>query len=210
MKTKLTFLNILGLLFAGIQLPCAYAAPCCASNPIEALDRASLPDRSLYFLESDWSNQEGEVVKLQAFQGKPVIVAMIFTHCEYACPQIIGDMLSLKSQLGPQYANTFHYLLVSMDSERDKPEVLKVFAQQRQLNTDEWTLLHGNKDGVEEIAAVLGVKFRKDKNAGFAHSNVITLLSNEGEITYQHLGLNTDLDLLIQACEALANEKINN
>jgi protein SCO1/2 len=57
----------------------------------------------------------------------------------------------------------------------------------------QWTLLRGDNGAVQELAMLLGVKFKKDARGQFAHSNLLTLLNAEGEIVHQHAGLNGDV-----------------
>ena len=47
-------------------------------------------------------------------------------------------------------------------------------------------------DDVLELAALLGVKYKRDARGQFAHSNVITVLDANGEIVSQQIGLNGD------------------
>src|SRR5436190_7896537 len=60
---------------------------CCAE------EKASVPltARSLYQLDAKWANDEGAVVELASLQGRPVVLALFFASCEYACPLIVDD-----------------------------------------------------------------------------------------------------------------------
>jgi len=60
-------------------------------------------------------------------------------------------------------------------------------------------LLHGEPEDVLEISALLGVKFKNDKRGQFAHSNIITILNAEGEITHQQIGLNQEPEASLDA-----------
>src|SRR5262249_5586746 len=82
------------------------------------------------------------------------------------------------------------FVLVSFDSERDTPAALHKYRLEHQLDSGRWTLLHGKPDDVLELSALLGVKFKKDAQGQFMHSNVITFLNSEGEISFQETGLN--------------------
>jgi len=80
---------------------------------------------------------------------------------------------------------------------------LKTYRTQHDLSRDNWTLLRGDSDGVLDLAALLNVKFKKDAQGNFSHSNLITLLNTEGEIVYQQTGLNPDDHDLIRRIEQL-------
>ena len=178
------------LIAAAAALTIAAAAaelpPCC---------RVSAPageptDRSLYLIESKWTSDVGKTVSLRVLRGRPQIVALFFTRCEYACPIIVEDIKRIERSLPESLRTNVDFLLVSLDSERDTPEALHEFRQRKQLGLSHWSLLRGRADDVRELAALLGVNFRKDERGQFAHSNVITLLNAEGEVVFQQVGLN--------------------
>jgi protein SCO1/2 len=169
--------------------------PCC---------RPSLPagkpaDRSLYQLESTWTSDVGRKVKLSVLRGRPQILAMFFSNCEYACPILVNEMKKLEARLPKDVLAKVDFVLVSFDTKRDTPEALATYRRKENLATERWTLLRGNNDDVRELAALLGVNYAQDPRGQFAHSNIITLLNAEGEIVFQHNGLNQDPGPLIAA-----------
>jgi len=95
-------------------------------------------------------------------------------------------------------------VMVSFDTERDTTEVLKKFRETRALDKN-WILLRGNDDAVRELAALLGVKFKRETDGQFAHSNLITILSPDGEIVHQRAGLSGGLDEASAAFTAAAS-----
>ncbi len=169
--------------------------PCCRA----ALDLGKPTDQSLYLLDSTWTSDVGRQIKLGALRGRPQIVAMFFTHCEYACPILVGELKAIEAKLPPEVLGKVDFLLVSIDSKRDTPAELAAFREKRQLARERWTLLRGGADDVRELAALLGVNYAEDSRGQFAHTNVITLLNADGEIAFQHAGLKQDPALLVAA-----------
>jgi len=171
--------------------------PCC---------RAPLPagppsDRSIYLLDSTWTSDVGKPVKLSVFRGRPQLVAMFFTHCEYACPILVNDLQKLEQQLPPALREKVDFLLVSFDTQRDTPATLAAFREKKQLARERWALLRGGADDVRELAALLGVNYTPDSRGQFSHSNLITLLDAEGEVAFQQAGLGQDATALLRAVE---------
>jgi protein SCO1 len=115
-----------------------------------------------------------------------------FTHCEYACPILVGELKAIEGKLPPEVLSKVDFLLVSIDSKRDTPAELAAFREKRQLARERWTLLRGGPDDVRELAALLGVNYTEDARGQFAHTNVITRLNADGEIAFQHVGLKQD------------------
>ncbi|MFW5973509.1 MAG: SCO family protein [Bacteroidota bacterium] len=145
---------------------------------------------SVYWLDHEWTTQQGKTLRLTSFEGQPVIVGMIFTNCGFACPMIVRDM----KRIGAQVAETdgVQYLLVSLDPDRDSPEQLARFASAHRLDSDRWTLLRGSKNQVRMLAAALGIRYRKESDGQFAHSNLISILDASGEVVHQQRGLDND------------------
>ena len=183
---------------------------CCVTNSattsigVETLRDASGPaitDKSLYQLDSTWNSADGGNLKLAGLKGKPQVVTMFFARCELACPVLIHDMKRIEAALPSELRAKVGFVLVSFDSERDTPEVLRDYRDRQELSAATWTLLQGKPDDVLELGALLGIKFKKDAQQQFAHSNVITVLNPAGEIVYQLNGLNLDVTPAIRAIE---------
>ena len=83
---------------------------------------APLSDRSVYQLNSTWTNDANQAVQLSQLRGKPQVVAMIFTSCQGACPLLVEQMRQAAGELRGADTN-FGYVLVTFDPERDSQEV---------------------------------------------------------------------------------------
>jgi protein SCO1/2 len=147
-----------------------------------------LPEESIFNLTSDWKTQDNKSIKIQSLQGKVTIAAMIFTHCEGACPRIVADIQRIEKSFTPEELKKIQFLLISMDPERDTPERFREFAKEYQLNSN-WILISSSEDATVEMANVLNVKVKKLSNGGFDHSNTIHIINQQGLITYQQNGL---------------------
>ena len=123
------------------------------------------------------------------YEGRPVVLAMVYTTCTTACPLTVADLKRIESALSPEARGRVWFALFSLDSERDRPEVLKKFASARSLDPSRWRLYHGDRAAVRELAMVLGVRYKKDARGDFDHSNVISILDAEGVIRHQQVGL---------------------
>jgi protein SCO1 len=72
------------------------------------------------------TNQHGEPISLSDLSGKPVLITFGFTHCPDVCPITLGEMRNIHEVL----ADNIHYVFVSVDGERDTPEVLRDYFEQ--------------------------------------------------------------------------------
>jgi protein SCO1 len=132
-------------------------------------------------------------VQLSGLRGRPQVVVLFFASCTAACPILVHDLQRIEAALPEAARDHAHFTLVTIDTERDTPEALHAFRQSRHLPEARWTLLRGAPDDTLELAALLGVKYKREASGQFAHSNLITLLSDSGEILHQLAGLNQDV-----------------
>ncbi|MBK8369256.1 MAG: SCO family protein [Bacteroidetes bacterium] len=176
---------------------------CCKKETNTNVEISSeIPDESLFNLTSVWKTQENKSLKIQSFQGKVTIAAMVFTHCEGACPRIVADIQRIEKSFTPEELKNIHFLLISMDPERDTPERCTEFAKEYQLNTN-WTLISSSEDATIEMANVLNVKVKKLSGGGFDHSNTIHVINQQGLITYQQNGLEQEPEGTIESVRDL-------
>ena len=179
---------------------------CCAVPETAAAAPAAVSDKSLYQLDSDWTNDFGASVKLASLRGRPQIVTMFFANCTYACPLLVYQMKQIEAALPEAVRGKVGFTLVSFDPERDTPAALHNYRAQHALGSERWTLLQGSSDAVLDLAALLNVKFKRDAQGQFLHSNVITLLSPDGEIVYQQLGLGSSNEEIVRRAVELVRK----
>jgi protein SCO1/2 len=121
-----------------------------------------------------------------------VIAAMFFASCTYACPLLVADIRRIEAALPAETRAKTRIVLVSFDSTRDTPAALHAYRERLGLD-DHWTLLHGSPADIQELAMVLGVKYKQDADGQFSHSNLISILNVAGEIAHQRNGLQGDI-----------------
>jgi protein SCO1/2 len=177
------------------------------NSGVRACCRRSLPstiftDKSLYQVESTWKTDAGNEIKLGSLKGRPQVVLMFFSHCTTACPILVNDLRRIEAALTPDARSRVGFTLVSFDSERDTPTALAEYRKEWKLPAS-WTLLHGKPDDVSELAALLGVQYRQSTDGQFAHSNVITLLDANGEISLQPAGLDATPQAIAERIEQI-------
>ena len=199
MKTKLFLVT----LSVSIVATATNAADCCAKPDSHFSCGASLPasspisDKSVYQLASTWTSDSGKSVELKALSGRPQVVAMFFARCQYACPLLVYKMKQVEAALPENIRTNVDFLLVSFDTEHDTPSELVKYRAQHELGAH-WTLLHGTASNVQDLAAVLGIKYKQDAQGQFLHSSVLTVLNAQGEISYQEPGLTLAPDELVR------------
>ncbi|MDX6806356.1 SCO family protein [Terrihabitans rhizophilus] len=69
-------------------------------------------------------DQDGKAVTEAEMKGKPFLVFFGFTHCPDVCPTTLFELSQALNGLGPR-AEGINALFVTVDPERDTPEVLQ-------------------------------------------------------------------------------------
>lgn len=156
-----------------------------AAHSTMEMESGEPTEESIYNVSSNWKNRFGYQVKLDSLRGKVQVVAMVYTHCEHACPRILADMKRIRDGLSEDVLRSTNFVIVSIDPERDTPERLYNFAEENDLSEQQWTLLNGGQGDILELAALLGVKYKRISESDFTHSNMITVLNKQGEIVHQ-------------------------
>ena len=157
-----------------------------------------LPGASIYQLKSQWQDQTGQPISLGSLRGKKVVIAMIYLTCKSACPILTADIKSISRSLTAQERKSVQLVLASIDPKRDTVPQLQSFFEKQKLDSN-WTLLTGDENSVRELAGVLGVQYKREADGEFSHSNVITLLNEQGVVTTQVQGLGADASELTRA-----------
>ncbi|MCB9263224.1 MAG: SCO family protein [Flavobacteriales bacterium] len=149
----------------------------------------SITEESIFNLQSEWQNQNGETVKLTNYKGEVLVVVMIYTSCQSACPRLVADMRDIESKIPEKYLDGVKLILVSIDPETDTPERLKEFASTNQMSDPHWVFLRSNIVSTQEFANVLAVKYKQISPKDFSHSNIISVFDRGGNLVHQQEGL---------------------
>ena len=145
------------------------------------LNAAPLPASSVYQLSVPFTDQRGNTSTLEDWRGKPVMITMFYSSCQFVCPRIVEALKRTEENLGPQRAPV-PVLMVSFDPERDDVATLAAMADERRIDSKLWTLARTDARNVRKLAAMLGIQYRQLPSGEFNHSSVIILLDAEGRV----------------------------
>jgi protein SCO1/2 len=72
------------------------------------------------------TDHNGRIRTLANFRGKIVAMFFGYTHCPDVCPTTLSDFAAALKLMGPQ-AKQVQVIFVTLDPQRDTPEMLKLF-----------------------------------------------------------------------------------
>jgi protein SCO1/2 len=164
--------NVCRFLLIGFMLaPAAYAA-----GPEE------LPGESVYRLDIPLVGQDGRRFQLADRRGRAQVISMFYSSCPYVCPLTIDTLRKTQKALAPPEQKKLDVLLVSFDPERDTPARLKQVADERKLDSSNWTLASTDAASVRKLAAILDIQYRILAGGDINHSTSLVLLDASGRI----------------------------
>jgi protein SCO1/2 len=173
----------------------ALAAP---SVSAQATPRA---DRSVYALQMALTDQDGARIGLDVFRGRPVFVGMFYGRCPSACPLLVSTIKRTLSELDPATAADVRVLLVSFDPEHDTPQALHTT-----FGLDaRWKLASAPEDQVRDLAAVLGIQYRRLPDGTFSHTSSVILLDRAGAIDARLDDTSQPVDELVVRAKSIAS-----
>ncbi|WP_281926413.1 SCO family protein [Roseibium album] len=131
----------------------------------------------------------GETVTDATFAGKPTVLFFGFTYCPDVCPTTLSELQGWMDALGDD-AQKLNYAFVSVDPERDTPEVMRdyVWAFDKRI-----TPLTGSREQVDAMIKAYRVYAKKvpldDGDYTMDHSAAVYLMNADnkfvGTIAYQ-------------------------
>lgn len=157
---------------------------------------------SVFNITDTWTAADGKTFQLSKLGGKPTVVAMVYTSCQYVCPLTVQNIKRIERSLTEAQAGKVNFALFSFDPERDTPAKLTAFAKLHGITSPSWTLAQGSAGAVRKLAVTLGVKYKKVAGDDFEHDAIISILDSKGVIKYQADAMNKNLDGVTEALKA--------
>jgi protein SCO1 len=200
MKRRHAVAVIVAMLVAVVAM--LYAGRTSAAKP----PLPPLPRDSVYQLPLVLTDQNGRAADWRAHRGRPQLVSMFYTSCQYICPLIVDSGKAIEKQLTPVERQRLHVLLISMDPVRDTPAALKRIVDKRKLDPARWTLASPPPQDVRATAGVLGIRYRQLADGEFNHTSALVLLDAEGRILArtERMGARPDPEFVAAVKRAVA------
>ena len=141
----------------------ACALPMGASGVLVACSEAKPQFKAIDLTGADYArdfqltDHNGQPRSLKDFRGKLVVVFFGYTQCPDVCPTTMSELSEARKLLGPD-GDKLQGLFITVDPERDTPEVLKAYMG----NFDSGFLaLRGTPEQLAAVAKEYKVYFKK-------------------------------------------------
>jgi protein SCO1 len=153
------------------------------------------------------TSQDARQVKLIDFRGKVVAVAFIYTMCTATCPVLTPMMSFVQDQLGRKFGERIAFISITVDPERDTPDVLREYAQAFGANLGGWTFLTGSAPAIRDVTRRYGVFAAKNANGDVDHTTITSIIDPRGILRVQYLGVRFDPEEFRRDLLSLVDER---
>lgn len=172
-------------------------------------------DQDITRTQNIFLNQDSVKVQFpKIIKDKITMLAMVYTYCPDICPMTTHNLQLVEQRLPANLKDKVKFVVISFDPNRDTPEVLKKFAEIRDITFDNWTLLSGDYQNTKEVMLKFGIKAiptdsSYDDNGELSynviHTDRISLIDQEGKLRSNYKGSTANLDMIIEDIKYLAN-----
>ena len=138
-----------------------------------------MPDFVLY-------DQNGRVVDSARFRGKQVMLNFIYTRCPVAnmCPLSTSKMMATQKLAREAGVPNIEFVSITMDPAHDTPGVLQDYADQRGIDTANFSFLTGPEPAIRDLLTQFGV-IAEFKGDILDHTLATLLVDEKGRVAWR-------------------------
>ena len=166
-------------------------------------------------LDAIFKDEQGRDVRLgQFFNGKPVVLSLVYYSCPMLCTQVLNGQLGAFRNVSFNIGEQFEVVTVSFDA-RETPQLASAKKQTyikgyiRPSGEAGWHFLTGDEANIKRLAEAVGFRFAWDEQTKqFAHASGIMLLTPEGKLARYFYGIDYPPKYLRMALVEASQNKI--
>ena len=200
MKPAALFPLLIGLVLAGCKRP----------EPFEILQPLPAPSLQRLWQVPDFkfTERSGQTIQRGDLAGKVWVVDFFYTTCPGPCPMLSSRLSAIQEKLGDRA--DVRLVSISLDPEKDTPDVLKQYAERFKAGPN-WLFLTGEKATTHALVKTgfkLAVAEERNNPEPITHSTKLVLIDREGWVrgVYEVVGQDQS-EQLLQDIDRLLAEK---
>jgi protein SCO1/2 len=152
------------------------------------------------------TKQDGKRLALKELRGKVLAITFIFASCADTCPLLTAKMVGIQDRLGSAFGEKVYFLSITVDPERDTPDVLKRYADAHKANLAGWAFLTGTPTEIRDVAKRYGIYYKKTPRGDLDHTFLTSLVDQNGTLRVQYMGVKFDPDEMLRDLQSLVKE----
>ncbi|HSD37205.1 MAG TPA: SCO family protein [Rhodocyclaceae bacterium] len=169
-------------------------------------NESTLPGESLHRLAFPLTDQQGKSFHLADEHGPATIVTMFYGDCQIACPIAIENVKRTIDALPVAQRKQVRALMISLNPGVDTAASLAKLAKLHELSPSQFRLaVAANDTQTRQLAASLGIKYRRAANGEINHSTRFVAVDSHGLIvgSSEQLSVEPDPKLLAAIAQTL-------
>ncbi len=124
----------------------------------------------------------GKTFAFRSLRGKSVVVSFIFTTCNGSCPLTTQNLVEVQKRLEKEglWKDSVEFVSITLDPERDDPDVLKRYARGRAIDLSTWHFLTGKSEQVHKVIKAWDMWAKIGPTGVLDHPSRIFLIDAKG------------------------------
>ncbi len=177
--------------------------------------KPTLPVEKRIFSSFQLINQDStKVIFPDDFKGKILVMGFIFTNCPDICPLTTNNLHLIQERLKKENVGNVQIAALSFDPDRDTPNVLKQYAEIRDIDLSNFEFLTGKKNVVDSLISIMGVKafsgdttYAKDGKPiyFYIHTDRISLIDQSGNVRKDYRGSRANIDEIVEDVKSIGD-----
>jgi protein SCO1/2 len=143
-------------------------------------------------------------------RGHVWIASFFFTHCPSVCPQLMARMGQLQQRYRDAGIDGIRLVSITVDPERDTPEVLRAAEPRYGVDPARWTLLTGPRAAIADLCTsgfhVPGLDVRPEIGGDIPHTTKVVLVDEQNRIRGYYDTTDEGLDEVFHRAQHVLNE----
>jgi len=152
-------------------------------------------------------NEHEEQVSLVDYRGQVILLTSIYASCADTCPLILDQAKSVLDGLTQTQRSKVVLMAVTMQPEKDTPELLKRVAGFYRLEEYNSHMLTGEPEYVHRLLDHLDVaRYLNTETGEIGHANLFMIIDRQGKIAFRFTLGDRQADWMIEAIQLLIEE----
>jgi len=156
--------------------------------------------------EFSLTTTDGGRLSLGDLRGKVVAVTFIYATCTDTCPLLTDKMVGMQKRLGRDFGPKVRFVSITVDPERDTPQILAQYARNHGVDPAGWAFLTGTSREIQDIGRRYGIYARKTDRGDVDHTFLTSIIDQRGILRVQYLGIRFDPEEFLRDVRSLLRE----
>jgi protein SCO1 len=152
------------------------------------------------------TDQDSQPFSLARQRGKVAVVTFIYASCVDTCPLLTAKMVGLQKKLGKDFGSRVYFVSITVDPERDTPEVLRKYGEAHSANLAGWAFLTSPAE-IQDVTRRYGIFVKKQERGDVDHTFLTSIIDQSGTLRVQYLGMRFDPNEFLRDVRSLLRER---